>query len=180
MDINTSFKYWLAVATLTSFKVGKYARPRFVGRHEVPENLNGLTIGQLIDLSNVGDSNESLYSIVEIVMGMSRKEVEEARAVDVVMLVGWVSGEVEKINKLFEQADTNKPTKTEKKAGIDTLKFGLFGMLDWYAVRMGIQDHDTVLHTPWLRIYKCMDIDNKRRAYEIRFQKVQANEMRNN
>ena len=60
------------------------------------------------------------------------------------------------------------------------MRFGLFGMLDWYAVRMGISDHDQVLKVPWLRIYKCMDMDNKRRAYEKRLQKVQADEMKRN
>lgn len=178
MDKDTTFKHWLAIAQHTSFKVGRYSRPHFVAGHTVPENLYGLSIGQLIDLSKLGDTNESLYSIVETVMGLKREEVEKARAVDVVMLVGWVSGEVERINKLFESADTNKPSRTEKKAGIDTLRFGLFGMLDWYAVRMGISDHDKVLNTPWLRIYKCMDMDNKRRAYKIRLQKIQADEMK--
>lgn len=170
----------MAVAQYTSFKVGKYSRPAFVGTRQTPANLNQLTIGQLIDLSQLGDTNESLYTIATTVMGMTHEEVEQARAVDVVMLVGWVSGEVERINKLFDSAEASKPTQQEKKAGIDNLRFGLFGMLDWYAVRMGISDHDQVLKVPWLRIYKCMDMDNKRRAYEMRLQKVQADEMKRN
>ena len=102
----------------------------------MPDNLNQLSIGQLIDLSQLSDSEESLYQIVTTVLGLSHKEVEQARAVDVVMLIGWVTAEVERINKLFESTDTAKPTRLEKEAGIDTLRFGLFGMLDWYAVRM--------------------------------------------
>lgn len=180
MEKETTFKHWLAVAQYTSFKVGKYSRPAFVGTRQTPANLNQLTIGQLIDLSQLGDTNESLYTIATTVMGMTHEEVEQARAVDVVMLVGWVSGEVERINKLFDSAEASKPTQQEKKAGIDNLRFGLFGMLDWYAVRMGISDHDQVLKVPWLRIYKCMDMDNKRRAYEMRLQKVQADEMKRN
>lgn len=58
------------------------------------------------------------------------------------------------------------------------MRFGLFGMLDWYAVRMGISDHDQVLKTPWLRIYKCMEMDNKRSVYERNLQKLQAEEMK--
>lgn len=180
LEIKTKFKEWLVLAQLTTFKVGKYERPPFVGNKPTPENLNSLTIGQLIELSQLKDDNESLYTIVQTVMGMERKEVEEARAVDVVMLVGWVSGEVERINKLFDASDTIKPTDIEKRAGVETLRFGLFGMLDWYALRMGISDHDKVLETPWLRIYKCMDMDNKRKAYEIRLQKLQTEEMNRN
>ena len=178
MDKKTTFKYWLAVARHTSYKIGKQPRPEFVGDVEVPENLNQLSIGQLIDLSQLSDSEESLYQIVSTVLGLSHKEVEQARAVDVVMMIGWVTSEVERINKLFETTDTAKPTRLEKEAGIDNLRFGLFGMLEWYAVRMGISDHDQVLKTPWLRIYKCMDIDNKRNQYERNLQKLQAEEMK--
>lgn len=178
MDINTTFGYWVRVAPFTDFKLeGDFSRPAFVGSTEVPENLNQLTIGQLIDLSQLGDTNESLYTIVSTVLGMKREDIDKARAVDVVRFVGWVSKEVEKINKIFESTNV-KPTSREKKAGIEELKFGLFGMLDWYAVRMGISDHDQVLKTPWLRIYKCLDIDNKRTQYEKRLQEVAAEEMK--
>ena len=54
----------------------------------MPDNLNQLSIGQLIDLSQLSDSEESLYQIVTTVLGLSHKEVEQARAVDVVMLIG--------------------------------------------------------------------------------------------
>ena len=36
MDINTTFKYWLAVARHTSYKIGKQPRPAFVGGKQVP------------------------------------------------------------------------------------------------------------------------------------------------
>lgn len=179
MNRDTTFRDWVVLASHSKFKVGRYARPMFVGGVATPENLNNLTMGQLIDLSTLSDNDNSLYKVVENILGMERTAIDGARAVDVVRFVGWVSGEVVRINKLFEKSDI-KPTKQEKKAGIDTLRFGLFGMLDWYAVRMGIQDHDQVLRTPWMRIYKCMDMDNKKRAYEIRLQHIQAEEMRKN
>ena len=56
MDKNTTFKYWLAVARHTSYKIGKQPRPAFVGGKQVPDNLNQLSIGQLIDLSQLSDS----------------------------------------------------------------------------------------------------------------------------
>jgi len=179
MDKDTTFGYWVRVAPFSDFKLeGDFSRPAFVGSVPTPENLNQLTIGQLIDLSSLGDTNESLYSIVTTILGMKREDIDKARAADVVRFVGWVSGEVKKINKIFESTNV-KPTALEKKAGVEQLKFGLFGMLDWYAVRMGISDHDQVLKTPWLRIYKCLDIDNKRTQYEKRLQKLAAEETRN-
>ena len=179
MNKDTTFREWVVLAKHSKFKVGRYSRPLFVGGAATPENLNSLTMGQLIDLSTLEDNDNSLYKVAETILGMERTAIDGARAVDVVRFVGWVSGEVEKINKLFEKSDI-KPTQQERKAGIDTLRFGLFGMLDWYAVRMGMQDHDQVLRTPWMRIYKCMDMDNRKRAYEIRLQHIQAKEMSKN
>ena len=81
------------------------------------------------------------------------------------------------MNKLFESL-TPQATAKEKQAGIDTLHFGLFGMLDWYALRMGITNHDEVLQVPWMRIYTCMEMDNLRHAYERRYSKITSEEVR--
>lgn len=177
MNIDTEFAYWIKIAPLAGFKMEEYSRPAFVGKHEVPQNLNELTIGQLIELSQLEDTTESIYRIAEIVMGLNRKEIDKARAVDVVRFAGWVCSETKKINKLFDSIGSDKPTAKEKKAGIDTLRFGLFGMLDWYALRMRIQNHDDVLGVPWMRIYKCMDMDSKKQKYERNLQRIAAEEM---
>lgn len=171
MDNKTTFGYWIKIAPFTGYKIEKYSRPAFVAGKETPEDLSGLTMGDLIKLSTMGDSNDSFYTICEIVMGLTRKQVDKARAVDVVRLVGWVTAEAEKINKLFKGSEA-KPTEDEQKAGIKLLQFGLFGMVDWYARRMGIQDHDQVMSVPWLRIWKCMDMDNKTNQYNRRLQDV--------
>lgn len=178
MDITTKFKDWLIIAQHSNFQMEKFNRPACVGGVATPANLFGLTLRQLISLSEVGDTDDSFYNICETVLGLKRDELDEARAVDVVRFVGWVSGELEKVNKMFGKVEQNKPTDIEKRAGIETLRFGLFGMLDWFAQRMGIEDHDKVLNYPWLRIYKCMDIDNKTNLYKVRLQKLQAEEMR--
>ena len=91
-------------------------------------------------------------------------------------MVGWTFGEVEKINNIFEKLHT-EPTHREKQAGVERLQFGLFGMLDWYAQRMKIQNHDDVLQVPWARIYKCMDMDAKKAQYERRLQDLATKEM---
>lgn len=178
MDIKTKFSYWIKAAPLAGFKMQTFSRPAFVGSHEVPENLNELTIGQLIRLSQLKDETESIYAVADIVLGMTREETGNARAVDVVRFAGWVCAETAKINRLFDKLDTAKPTGVQKRAGIETLRFGLFGMLDWYALRMGIPDHDIVLSVPWMRIYKCMDMDNKKQRYEQNLQKIAAEEMK--
>jgi uncharacterized protein YkvS len=111
------------------------------------------------------------------VLHLQREQVERARAVDVVRFVGWVTGEADRINKLFNSTET-KPSKEEEQAGIKKLRFGLFGMLDWYARRMGIQDHDAVLDVPWMRVWRCLDMDNKTNNFHKRLQEVYNEEYR--
>ena len=177
MDINTKFGYWIKVAPFTGFKMEKYARPSYVGKRAVPDDLSELTIGQLLELSDLSDNNDCIYDVCRIMLGMERKEVDKARAVDVVMFCGWVMSEVEKITKLFSRSKS-QPTAIEKKAGIDKLQFGMFGLLDWYALRMGITNHDDVLPVPWMRIYRCMDMDDKKTQFNKKLQEVMSDEYR--
>ena len=51
MDKKTTFREWLAVVPFTDFQMQTYDRPMRVGKKVVPENLDDLTIGQLIELS---------------------------------------------------------------------------------------------------------------------------------
>lgn len=71
MDKNTKFGYWVKVAPIAGFRLeGKFTRPEFVGKVETPENLDNLSIGQLIDLSSLSDTNESLYVVVQTILGL--------------------------------------------------------------------------------------------------------------
>lgn len=174
---NTTFERWARIAPVSNFQMQTFSRPLHVGKRTTPENLNELTIGQLIDLSTVVEGMELFYHVCNVILGASHTEIRRARATDVVRFVGWVTGEVEKINKLFESA-SGQPTEAERRAGIEKLNFGLFGMLDYYALRMGIKDHDEVLRVKWMRVYKCIDIDNKKNLFQRRLQEVMRDEYR--
>lgn len=180
MKKGTIFKDWLFVASLARelpFDLLKMRRPFKVGKKETPENLNGLTIGQLLMLSEISGGDNLFYTTCEVVLGMSREEVAKSEAVEVVSFVGWVSGEVKKINRLFEQTNVT-PSARELKAGIKKLQFGMFGLLDWYAQRMGIKDHHEVENVSWLIIYKCLDMDTKKGQYQKRLEEVIQDEYR--
>ena len=176
MDKKTTFGHWRRVAPYTDFKMRKFSRPFSVGGVTTPETLNELTIGQLIDLSGISDF-DGMHTICQVILNLTPEQTDEALATEVVRFVGWVLGEVEKINKLFEGA-SGEPNQWERLAGIDKLNFGLFGMLDYYALRMGYTNHDDVLQVKWTRIYKCIDIDNKKKLFQRRLQEVMANEHR--
>ena len=176
MDRNTKFGYWLVIAKHAGYKIEATPfRPKWCAGIEVPTDLNGLTMGQLLTLGGLKGDNDSVYTITETVLGIDQEQTNNARATDVVLLVGWVTTQVQRINKLFEST-TTKPTSEEVRAGVKELKFGLFGLVDWYAKRMGISDHDQVMQVPWLRVYKCLDMDNKTNQYKRKLEEVIADD----
>ena len=48
------------------------------------------------------------------------------------------------------------------------------------ARRMGIKDHDEVLGVPWMRLYKCMEMDGLQREYERRLGEITRQDMERN
>lgn len=181
MDIRTNFKTWLILANhaqhLEDLKLETLTRPLKVGKHATPENLNEMTLGQMIEFSNLKTGSEMFYRVCDVLLQMKQKEVDRCNAVEVVRFVGWVAGSVKKINALFDGVK-NKPTKEERQAGIEQLNFGIFGLIDWYARRMGIKDHDEVLGVHWGRVYQCLKMDNETEQYRKRLDKVYADEIK--
>ena len=175
MDNNTTYGYWRVIARVSGYTIPEdLDRPGYVGEKQCPENLNELTIGQLIELGGT-EGEAADYEMARIVLDYDKETTDACRAIDVVPFLSFVGREVKKINRLFESI-SHKPTAKEKQAGVDKLQFGLFGMLDWFAKRMGITDHDEVLQVPWLRIYKCIDMDNQVNEYEKRYNDITIQE----
>lgn len=150
-------------------------RPEFVGTRKVPSDLNLLSFGQIIQLQEITDVERMFFVPACVVLGMSESEVLKSDAVEIVRFSAWVAKEMRRINKLFESTN-RKPTRQEVEAGIEGLKFGIFGTVDWYALRMGIDDHEKVMEVPWMRIYKCLQIDSEKHKYELRLRKVYERE----
>lgn len=40
----------------------------------------------------------------------------------------------------------------------------------------GIKDHEEVMSVPWMRVYKCLQIDSEKAKYELRLRKVYESE----
>ena len=158
-------------------KISRLERPLSVLGRSVPESLNTLKIGQIFELQNIKTEADVMEVPCRVILKLEPSEVMEADAAEVFGFVVWVSKEMERINKLFESTRI-PPTQEEKQAGVEQLNFGAFGILDWYAQRMGIKDHDEVAKTPWMRVYKCLDMDAKRSMYERRLREVYASKER--
>ena len=181
MDASVKFKEWIVRAEHSrdtkQLELEKLTRPLKVGNVRTPESLEAMTIGQMVQLSDCKSGRDMFYNACRVLLGMDKECVDECWAVDVVRFCGWVAGRLQHINALFDSVK-NKPTREEEKAGIDKLKFGVFGLIDWYALRMGIADHEEVTKVTWGRVYKCLEMDMERREFDKRLAKVYEDEHR--
>lgn len=181
MNESTRFKEWIVRAEFSKdvehLKLEEMTRPLKVAGAKTPNDLNEMTIGQMVQLSECKTSRDLFYITCKVLLNLDEKEVNNAFAVDVVRFCGWVLGQIKFINNLFDSVKS-KPTAEEERAGINALSFGVFALIDWYALRMGIADHEEVTKITWSRVYKCLEMDYKKREFEKRLAKVYENEHR--
>ena len=152
-------------------KLERLVKPTYLSGKRVPDSLNDITIGQLIMLQYISTDADFMLKPASIIMGIQDDMLLKEHAEKVIGFSYWVAKELERINKLFKNTSIS-PTQEEKQAGVEKLNFGSFGIIDWFAQRMGITDHSEVENVPWVRIYKCLDMDAKRFVYERRLREI--------
>lgn len=151
--------------------------PKKFYKRDVPDSLQMVTFGMLTQLQNAPKDNDYLRTccaLVSALTGVDERIVASRRAYDVLGIVNMIQSEMERIGKLFQSLQTDH-TSDEQAAGIERLEFGTFGIVDWYAKRMGIIDHEEVFNTPWARIFQCMKIDHEQGEFEKRYRKILEN-----
>ena len=159
---------YLTVEQLDELKA--VACPAEIGRKQAPQDLNDITLGQLIQLEVVGAEKGIFAAIAVVLLGRSEEWAMSAPALPMLGLRNMVVAEQDRIAGLFKMLE-REPDAAEVMAGIDKLNFGMFGLADWYAKRMGIQDHDAVFDTPWIRIWQCRKNDIEQGEYQERLQR---------
>lgn len=170
---------WLLLVQFSDFKMGTAsAPPAKVGKVKTPTDLNNMTIGQLLQLSQLTEQ-DSITGVCRILLGIPADKLMRCKAVEVIMFVAWVMGEVEKINRLFSKLQV-KRTEDEIKAGFDKIDNGAFGLIDWYAKRMGIHDHEEAQKVSWLVVYQCMKIDHDYFICNRKLMEIQRNAIKRN
>jgi len=150
-------------------------RPVKVGDMPTPDTLNDLTFGQLIKLQSIATTMDVILSPCRELLGLVDEEIMICDAEQVLGFSMWTAKEVERINNLFASTSVS-PTSEELRAGINQMQFGMFGLIDYFATRMGITDHEQVESVPWVRIYKCLDMDAKRYVFQRRLRKILSEE----
>lgn len=150
------------------------APPAEFGGKEAPQDLNGLSLGQLIQLESISAEKGVFAAIAVVLLGKDGGWALKAPALPMLGLRNMVVAEQDRIAGLFGML-AREPDAAEVMAGVEQLDFGMFGLADWYARRMGITDHDEVFDTPWLRIWQCRKNDIEEAEYQERLQKIRTN-----
>lgn len=169
-----TLKDWLILVQFSNFQIGTAdAPPTKVGRVRTPSTLNDMSIGQLLQLSQLQEQ-DVIFGICRVLLGIPAHKLLRLKATEVILFVAWVMGEVERINKLFSKLQV-KRTDDEIKAGFDKIDNGAFGLIDWYAKRMGIHDHEEAQKVSWLIVYQCMKIDHDYFICQRKLMEIQSN-----
>lgn len=169
-----TLKDWLVLVQFSDFQIGTADEPPIkVGKVRTPLTLNDMTIGQLMQLSQLQEQ-DVIFGVCRILLGIPAHKLLRLQAVEVILFVAWVMGEVEKINRLFSKLQV-KRTDDEIKAGFDKIDSGAFGLIDWYAKRMGIHDHEDAQKVSWLIVYQCMKIDHDYFICQRKLMEIQKN-----
>lgn len=143
-------------------------KPCAICGHAVPATLNLITFGQLADLQKAASQPDGALAALQALWpDITTSQLDAANVYVVTGFLRWVGKECERINALWEEIKV-RHTAEERAAGAESLNFGTFGVLDWYAHRQGIADQNEVRDIKWVRIYTCMRQDNERREYERR------------
>lgn len=150
------------------------ACPARIAGRTAPQDLNDLTLGQLIQLESIAAEKGVFAAIAEVLLDKSAEWAAKAPAMEMLGLRNMVVKEQDRIAGLFASLG-REHTAAETMAGIEKLDFGMFGLADWYARRMGISDHDDAFDTPWLRIWQCRKNDIEEAEYRERLQRIQHN-----
>ncbi len=148
----------------------KAGKPGFLAGVEVPASLSMISYGKLDDIRNATESKDPAAECIKILLGLNDNQIYTLNVFDVFGFMNFVKEQISNINNLFASLKVNYSSE-ELAAGVKDLEFGSFGVLDWYARRMGITNQNEVRNVAWVRIYNCMKNDTEQNNYERRLRK---------
>lgn len=165
------FLRWRKLLTYDPAALEQAPRPQTLGGVAVPENLNGLTLGQLAELWSIRTEDDLLRRAPAVVLGLSEAQIMKSDTAAMVGFLNFIGRESARIQRLWEECQV-PPTPEQLEAGLLGLNFGPFGLIDSWARRMGFTSHDEAAKTKWLVVWQCMKNDAQVAAFERRYQKI--------
>ena len=153
--------------------------PTRILKKDVPSDFNTLSYGMLDDLNNASASVDPALECIKVLLQIEPDQALRLSVCTVFGFANFCEREISRINDIFKSIKTNYSSE-EIAAGIKELNFGSFGILDWYARRMGITNQNEVREVAWIRIFNCMKNDNETNAYERRLREQYQKKRRRN
>lgn len=149
-------------------KALKWLKTKIKGEIVPPENLNGITIGELLVLTASRDPAEPF----RVILGLDDWQISELSIAQSIGFINFIRSELERINALFADAHA-EPTPEEKQAGVAEVgkSVGSFALLDYVAKRCGIT-HDEAERLPWPRVLAMMRLDRDAELFRRALQDV--------
>lgn len=146
-------------------RLRKQSRPDKLCGKDVPKDLNTLSYGTLDDLRNMTEEKDPAAACARALLGVDGTDIMREDVNIVFGFTSFITSELKRINEIFKSLKVHY-SKEEIAAGVRDLDFGSFGILDWYARRMGITNQNEVRSIAWVRIFQCMKNDCLRNDYE--------------
>lgn len=146
-------------------RLHKQPRPDKLCGKDVPKDLNSISYGTLDDLKDAASEKDPAFACAKVLMDVRYADMLNEDVNAVFGFANFITGELLRINELFKSIKVHY-SKEEIAAGVRDLDFGSFGILDWYARRMGITNQNEVRSVAWVRIFQCMRNDCLRSDYE--------------
>lgn len=165
------FLRWRKYLTYDKAALEQVPRPAKLGGAAVPEDLNGLTLGQLAELWSIRTEDDLLHRAPAIVLGLSDAQILKSDTTAMVGFLNFIGRESARIQAMWEQCQVT-PTAEQLEAGLSSLNFGPFGLIDSWARRMRFTSHDEAAKTKWLVVWQCMKNDAQVALFERRYQQV--------
>ncbi len=142
---------------------------------ELPEqwvqNLNEITYGQRIDLSEIKAEN-FIYLPLKVLYNLT--DIANLKASDVIRFSAMVVNGLIELNERDEKYLVYEPEEHELKAGVKKMNHGLFGVIDNIARRCPQYTHEDILNLSQQKVYMMLKIDIDNANYAKRLRKVMS------
>lgn len=152
-------------------RLRKQPCPKMLCGKQVPDTLNTLSYGELDDLQTAATTETPIEETAKILLKVEPQALLDADVNDVFGFANFVTSEIKRINKVFASIKASY-SQEERAAGVESLNFGAFGVLDWYAQRMHIANQNDVRDIAWVRIFQCMKNDNDKNEFQRRLYQI--------
>lgn len=169
-------------------KLQAIGRPARLAGKKTPENLDDITLGQLITLWHIKDERDLFYLSALCIFAYD-KSVFRQKLIEIRLrhagagrAIGWsnfVSNELIRINEMWQRCDVPL-SDIDRQAGAADLNFGFFSIIDAYAQRQGIVNHDDVLKVKWIEVWQSLQKDAEIAKFQLRRERILESRLKRN